>query len=489
MNLKKIQKLLLENIGMRQTILKNTFWLFLAEGITSFLKLILIIFIARILGATEYGKFTFALSFVGLFLFIADFGVSQILTREFSKDREKEKYFPAILSLRIFLSLVALFSMFCLSFFITKDDVIRKIIWLLALMTISHAFGELFFAFFRARQKMQYESLVRICEAILVTAIGFLVLFKFPSVINLAFTYFFAAIFASLLIIAYFQRKIMVLNLSFNFIIWKKFLQLSWPLAFVSVFSTIYNQIDSVMMGYWGQITETGWYNAAYKIIWALMVPASLISQAFLPALSNTFFRSKEKFPKVSFFYLKIMTTLALPLIVGGIILAPKIINFFYDKSFFPSVLAFQILIVMAGIFYLNSVFSHLLIVANQQKKIFWITFFAALLNIILNFIFIPRFSLYGAAFATLITFCFIFIMFLEFAIRATNFNPFNLGLLGTILISSLSSVLMGFFVTRLNIYQLNVILITLIGLTIYFLSFFIFENIIKFLSNLDKRS
>ena len=88
----------LKNLSTKQTIAKNTFWLAVAEGITRFLKLFLIIYVARILGATEYGKFTFALAFVSLFAIFSDLGLSQITTREFAGImREKKKSLPYFL--------------------------------------------------------------------------------------------------------------------------------------------------------------------------------------------------------------------------------------------------------------------------------------------------------------------------------------------------------------------------------------------------------
>ena len=68
-----VKSLLFENKGLKQTIFKNTFWLALAEAITNFSKLFLIVYVARIFGVTEYGKFTFALSFVSLFSILSDF--------------------------------------------------------------------------------------------------------------------------------------------------------------------------------------------------------------------------------------------------------------------------------------------------------------------------------------------------------------------------------------------------------------------------------
>ena len=138
----------LKNSGVKQTIAKNTFWLAIAEGVTRFLKLFLIIYIARILGATEYGKFTFALAFVSLFAIFSDFGISTITTREIAREKEKEKEFPAVLSLKLVLSIGTLFLICIGSFFITLDLVIRGIIWILGVYIIVSSFSEIVFAFF-----------------------------------------------------------------------------------------------------------------------------------------------------------------------------------------------------------------------------------------------------------------------------------------------------------------------------------------------------
>ena len=52
--------------GTKQKIFNNFFWLGFSEFVSRLLKLVLIIYVARILGATEYGKFTFAMAFFAL---------------------------------------------------------------------------------------------------------------------------------------------------------------------------------------------------------------------------------------------------------------------------------------------------------------------------------------------------------------------------------------------------------------------------------------
>jgi len=479
----------LENLGIRQTIFKNTLWLVVAEGVSKFLKLILIIYVARILGTTDYGKFNFAFAFVALFVIFSDFGLSQITTREFAQDKKREKEFLAILSLKIILSLGALFLILISSFFITPDPLIQKLIWILGLMVIVENFSAIIFAFFQARQKMEYQAWSKIFEAVIVTAVGFFVILKFPSVQNLSYAYLSTSLVALIFILLFFHFKIFHLRLSFEKSIWQNFLTMSWPLALVIFFGAIYSQIDSIMMGYFGQITETGWYNAAYKIINMTIIPASLISMSFFPVLSKFFRESKEKLQMAWNYFMESIIFLVIPIVVGGIALAPRIIDFIYGPSYFPSILAFQILLIMAGISFLSFPFRQILIVANQQKKIFWAIFGGAIINVILNLILIPRFSLYGAAATAVFTLFLILLLLFGFTLKLTFIKPFNLNFLFSFIGISVSSAIMYFVISQSPIYHLNILLSVLIGALIYLICFFVYEKIIsqfkyKFIKN-----
>ena len=458
----------LKNSGTKQTIAKNTFWLTVAEGITRFLKLILIIYIARILGATEYGKFTFALAFVSLFAIFSDFGVSSITTRELAREKEKEREFPNILSLKLVLSIGTLILICFGSFFITPDPVIRGIIWILGIYIIISGFSGIIYAFFQARQKMEYEAWTKILQAVAITGAGFFVLFNFPSVQSLSLAYLFAATIALISILTFFHFKIYHLKLSFNRNIWRNVLIMSWPLALAGIFGTIYSQTDSVMMGYFGQITQVGWYNAAYKIIGATLIPVGLVSISFFPVLSKLFKESKKKLQKSFDYYMQLMILLAVPLVIGGMTLAPRIIDFVYDSSYFPSILAFQILLIMAALSYFCNPLGQVLIVSNQQKRLFWITLSGAIVNVGLNLILIPKYSLYGAAFATVVTLLLIFFLLYKFTSKFTPIKPFNLKFLFTFLGAGLSSIVMYFVISQQIVYNLNVLLSVLIGALVY---------------------
>jgi O-antigen/teichoic acid export membrane protein len=479
MKLRKIfLNFLLQNQNPGQIVFKNIFWLFSAEVLSGIFKLLLFILSARILGSENYGRFSFALAFVGLFLFLADFGLNQILTRELSKFPEKEKEIKAFIALKIFLGLFAFLLIFASSFFITKDPVSRLAIYILGAMILVHSFGELFFSVLRARQRMEIESLVRIFESFLTTVLGVFILFKIPSVLALSFVYFLGAFLAVLILALYFHQKIAALGLDFNFSLWKKLVASSWPLAFVGIFAMIYNQIDSVMMGFWNQLEATGFYNAAYRIVGAAMIPAALLGQAFFPQLALAVKKGKEDLQKVWDRLFQLSLFLGLPLAVGGVLTAKKIIvDFLYGESFLPAVLAFQILILMAGVFYLNNSFSRLLVAKNLQKKNFWIAFWGALFNIGTNFYFIPKYSLYGAAFTTLATFVLMLFLFWLEARKIEQLKIFSLSSKKFFIDVFFATFLMGLVLKSALLQKGNIFLVVLLGLLVYLISFYFFTK------------
>ncbi len=484
-DLNGIRSIFFDNQTLKQTIFKNTFWLIGGAGINKLLKLILMIYAARILGATEYGKFTFALAFVSLFIVFHDFGLPTTVTREFAREKEKEREFSSVISLSSFLALGVLVLILFFSLFITLDPQIRKLIFIFALFSLVNGFATIFYAFFQARQRMEYQMWAETLQSILVIGFGLFILFKFPSVENLSYSYLFGGIIAFIFVLFFFHFKIFPLKISWEKSIWKKFFMMAWPLALAGSFGSIYNYTDSIMMGHWGMITETGWYNAAYRISWTFFVFVGLVSSSFYPVLSEWFKKSKEKLERVWNYELEIMIVLNVLLVAGGIILAPRIIGSLYGAGFSPSILAFQILILGTGISLLYTTLKDMLIVANLQQKFFWAIAGGAIMNVILNLILIPKYSLYGAAIATIATHFLIFITLLVFVLRFTQVRP-DLKRIGPVILISLFSVFaMNLIISNPRIFNLNIFLSAPIGAIAYFAVFFLSKMIIQYFKNL----
>ena len=206
------------------------------------------IYIARILGAAEYGKFAFALAFVSLFLILHDFGLPLIVTREFSGAKEREKEIYSVLSLKIVLSLGALIIILIGSFIVTSDHAIREIIVILAFFSLISGFLTIFYAFFQACQRMEYQAWAIIFQASVLTFVGIFVLIYFPSVNNLSYSYLFSSFVALIFVLFFFHFKVLHIRIYWQKTIWYRFLTMSWPMGLIGLFGVIYTYIDSAMM-------------------------------------------------------------------------------------------------------------------------------------------------------------------------------------------------------------------------------------------------
>lgn len=477
--LNNIKGFLLTNSSTKQTIFKNTFWQTVGTLFNKLLSLFLIIWAARILGAEEYGKFNFAIAFVSLLIVFSDLGLSAIIVREFARKEEKKEEFYSIVSLKILLALGTFILILLTSILIAPAKDVQKIVLILSLFLLANNFMGTFYSFFHARQKMEYEAWPELIQVFLLFIFGFYVLLKLPSAENLSYVYFLSSLVALISVLFFFHRKFLPLKLEWDFSVWKRFLSFSWPLALIGLFGLIYGYIDSVMLGFWNMLTEVGWYNAAQRIVTAVLLPMGFIAVSFYPALSQFSEFSKEKFQDIWNKELEIMISVALPLVVGGWILAQKIISAFYPPDFTPSILAFQILILTAGIIFLYRPFYDAMIILNQQTKTFWITITGAIANVILNFILIPKYSLYGAAIATAITNLLIFVVIMFYTVKFTFIRFAFPKISLTLLASGAASVVMYLVIKQPLIYNINIFILVLLGGAAYFLSFFAIKKYI----------
>ena len=91
-----------------------------------------------------------------------------------------------------------------------------------------------------------------------------------------------------------------------------------------------------------------------------------------------------------------------------------------------------------------------------------------AIANFILNLIFIPQYSLYGAAISTVMTFLVIFILSIKFTVDFTHIKPISSKLFFTLLAVILSAIAMYFIISQPVIYNFHVLWVVLIGFLSY---------------------
>src|ERR1700722_8763903 len=105
-----IRSFLFKNTNSKQTVAKNTVWLSISNFGGRMIKAVIVIYAARVLGASEYGVFSYAITLAGFLSIFTDPGINSVLLRDASKasDEERSAIFSATGVLKLSLVLIGI---------------------------------------------------------------------------------------------------------------------------------------------------------------------------------------------------------------------------------------------------------------------------------------------------------------------------------------------------------------------------------------------
>ena len=143
-----------------QNILKQTSWLFAAQSLTRVIGFFYTVFLARVLGVSDFGLYTVALAYFAIISSVADLGFNRFLIREVAKDRGKASQLLWNISLLRLTLTSVLFAIFAVGLYILDADKMRVGLILLATLAIlPQAIALTFDAIFVGMQKLQFSAI------------------------------------------------------------------------------------------------------------------------------------------------------------------------------------------------------------------------------------------------------------------------------------------------------------------------------------------
>jgi len=346
------------------------------------------------------------------------------------------------------------------------------VIYLIALSVLINSFSQIFYSVFQSYEKMEFLAIGGVLSSILLLSITLIAIYYKFDVVFFAFIYLLVSIIVLVfnMTICFWKFILPRMEIDLNF--WKFVLLESIFFVLTGVFTQIYFNIDSVMLSLMISNVAVGFYTAAYKLIFILLSIPSVLIISLFPVMSKHF-QSAQNILKLEYEKIfKFLFILSLFLFIFGFIFADKIILIIYGSNYIPSISALQILIFVLPIIFLTYLFGTLLGAINKQRFVAIVTGTSAVLNIILNLFLIPKFSYFGASFATVITEIAVFILMFsyisKFFYRVSIMDNILKPLIGALilaiciyLISSISWILafiLGSIIYIPILYLLNII-------------------------------
>lgn len=411
----ELLSLFFKNLGVKQTIAKNIFWLALSEIIPKAVVAVLAMITARYLGVEGFGKFSFAFSFALVFSVIVDFGFVPFTTREVARDESlAKKFLENISTVKVILSVVAFGAIFIVLGFLKKPSDVMVLVLFSAIWMIIQSFARFFQSIFRASEKMEYVAFLKIFYSLVLFTIVFCaVMFNFGAV-AIVQSYVLAIAISLVATLILVRLKFFSFGFKIDPSFWSMLIKEIWPFMAFTVFAAIYFQIAVVMLSVIDTDLSVGLYSAAFNLVVVFLVISDVVSSSALPSLSKMFGKS-DMFKHLTKKLVLAMLVIGLFLSIVLFLSAPFVIKLIYGNEFLGAVSAFKIMIWILPLRFMNYLFGASLLAGNMQKSRLGASMICAVFNVVINFALIPLFSFVGAAIATLVTEAILFILYSKF--------------------------------------------------------------------------
>lgn len=360
---------------------------------------------ARQLGDAGFGVFTFGMAFVTLVTTFANMGQQPVLTREVARDhRRVHEYFANTFALQLTLSVPALLLAFGVGSALGFDSETRTVVLLLGVAVVAEALMSTTFATYQAYERLGFIPVVLIAQRWTTAGFGIAALALGAGVVTVSAIYLAGALGALLLALFFLVRRIVRPRLRVTVRRWIPLMKVALPVGIAGVFATILFRVDVAMLGWYESDAVVGQYGAAYRLLESTLFISWSIGTAVYPVFSRLSRTTETPISTVYESSLKLATALTLPLAVGAAVLAYPLMELLYGSEFRDGASALILLAPTVALYPLTYLAAYVLIARDRQGTLAWVYGAATIVNIGLNIVLIPEYSLDGPAFAT--SFC-----------------------------------------------------------------------------------
>jgi O-antigen/teichoic acid export membrane protein len=383
----------------RSNPLKNILHLAAGDFAARTLSFLAFVYLARVLGVSSFGVLEFAVSILAYLLLIADGGLELWGTSEAAKMADLEALTSQVVSLRLLLAATSFVLLLLLLRFFPAYPSLRLLLVLYGLCVFAQALN-LKWVF------MGQERMVPVARGLvlaqIIFAAGVFAFIRGPEalvwvpVLRLAGDSTMAAYFAVLFGIRHGKLPLRPTLRGA-----KEAIRPALTLGASQAMGLLNYNFDSVLLGFLLSATSVGWYTAAYKpVTIAVVLPMTYFIGLF-PALSRSYVENRVEFRFLIRHSSQLWLSFAVPLVVGGMLLAGPIIHFLYGSAYSNSVRPFQILVWSAALVSLRWSYMDSLRATGHQHLDLRCAIASASVNVGLNILLIPHFGMVGAASAT----------------------------------------------------------------------------------------
>lgn len=394
---------------MNNIIKKNSAWTILSNLFNSGINFILFVFIARYLGASDFGSFVYVFSIATLFSMMGQAGLDGLLSRELIEKKESQNIILGTATIiRLCGYLFGMIMTIMYAYLIPSHSVLEKHMFLIAsLFVLSNILIVIPENWLKSMNLAHISAKARIWSNLISVFIKIFSLIIFKSAVILAVMHFLSQIILSIFTFFYYKKNNGP-NLklwSFEILTAKKMLSESWHLFISALLWVLYMRIDLTLLRYMSGPEMVAQYSIATRFAEVTYAIPSALIVAFFPAILKSKEISKKEYEKLLqdlLFLFSLFGFLVLIIITlfsyFGIILV-------FGEQYSKSVWITIIYMISTPFFFIHYLTARWILVERLTKFGMYNDVIGIIIKLVLSLILIHYWGPEGAAFATIISY------------------------------------------------------------------------------------
>lgn len=399
------------------TIARKSVLIATSQFFSRFIGWVGLVVLAKLWGSfapEALGVIGFAMAFLVLFSFVADLGFSQAHVKRISEGKDLGSCIGTYTVVKIFLTILMIAAIFIVILLWKNifnggfvDATTESVVVVFIAYYIFANLQQIPVSTFQAKGEIAKRQIVIMSENIVkIPFMVFVAIAAFSSrwppfiqplqhfiathaIGSLAMTYV-LGVAASFLVGIYFLRKYPRKKPDRD--LFKSYFSFALPILLMSVVAVISINIDKVMIGYFWTSVEVGYYFTVQQISESILVFSSAIGIVLFPTFSeyhsNKDIGSINKTTHLAGRYISMIT---MPIMVAVIVFVVPVINIMLSGAFLPSASVLVALMIHAFVLGVMMPYNSLVSGVNRPGITAKIGFTMCTVNIVLNYLFIPK--------------------------------------------------------------------------------------------------
>jgi O-antigen/teichoic acid export membrane protein len=395
-----------------RTVARNSAFAVVAQLSIKLLAFGFSVVILRHLGAEAFGQYAGVLAFGAMFVFIADLGLGQYVVREVARLRndpdgknQAERLYGDALRLRLLLSVLAACLVVSAAWLTGRSAAMIGAIALGSVGLILYSVQGTSDAILAGFERLDLSAGARIANQLVFIVAG-------AAALYLGFGYY-GLVVANLLGVVTITwicwravRRLGIRPLGVRMDTWLPLVRASLPFGIIGLSLGLSYKFDSLLLNVTRSDVETGYYSAAYNLVFSAAILSNAFNTALFPSLTRRAATSEPALARVYGRSLRYLMLAAFPIAVGTSVLADRLVPVLYTIDYLPAVPALQLVIWAVPLMFLSEFLGYMAIVQNRERTVARAVVLSTGLNILVNLALVPRFGFLAAAAMTVATEC-----------------------------------------------------------------------------------